>query len=230
MTLLEKIKKGLTGFSVFALFILTTIIRDCFFQKHPSINSNNNLQLIYTLLSSLVLVSIIFYIYENTLKKSFRDLRKNHQKYFSEGLKYWLFSLFFMFLFNLILLALTKNNLPANEKIIRESFKINPLIIFMLAVVITPFLEELVFRQGFRDMIKNDFLFILISSFIFGALHVIGGLNSYFALLYILPYMMPGIAFGIILIKTNNILVPIGFHFLHNGVLIALQFALLIFG
>ena len=58
----------------------------------------------------------------------------------------------------------------------------------------------------------------------------LSNVNSIVDLLYLIPYSVPGCAFAYILTKTNNIFVPIGFHFLHNGVTMSLQILLLIFG
>ena len=68
------------------------------------------------------------------------------------------------------------------------------------------------------------------SGLIFGGLHVIGNVNSIIDLLYLIPYCVPGFAFAYMLSKTNNIFVPMGFHFLHNGVTMSLQVILLILG
>ena len=68
------------------------------------------------------------------------------------------------------------------------------------------------------------------SGLIFGCMHVLGSAETLTDLLYIIPYGIPGCAFAYILCKTDNIFVSMGFHFLHNGLLVALQFILLIFG
>lgn len=79
-------------------------------------------------------------------------------------------------------------------------------------------------------MFTTDWLFILMSGLVFGSLHVLNSTNSLAELLYLIPYSAPGIIFAYILAKTNNILVTMGLHFMHNGILVSLQFLLLIFG
>ena len=44
-------------------------------------------------------------------------------------------------------------------------------------------------------------------------------MTSAWDLLYILPYGALGGAFAYILTKKNNILIPITFHMLHNGII-----------
>ena len=70
----------------------------------------------------------------------------------------------------------------------------------------------------------------MISGILFGSLHVVTSFENIVDLLYIIPYSAPGIAFAYMLTKYNNIFVSMGFHFMHNGILMALQFALLILG
>lgn len=226
MEFITDLKKRLTGLSVFFIFLLTIIFQKIFFK----ILSKTIFRDYYSLFTSLFLVITIIFIYRNILKSNYKDLKQNHKKYFSKCLKYWLIALFFMILTNIILIFYLKNDIPVNEQTVRDIFNINPISTYISAIIIAPFLEELVFRQAFRDMFRNNFLFILISSFVFGLFHIIGEELSLINLLYLIPYMIPAIAFSIMLKKTNNVLVPIGFHLLHNGISISLQVILLIFG
>ena len=52
----------------------------------------------------------------------------------------------------------------------------------------------------------------------------------WYDILYLIPYSALGISFAYILQKTDNIFVTIGLHFMHNGILMALQVLVLIFG
>lgn len=223
-------KRIFTGIGVFVLYSFVSLFKGYPLQLLGITKLSQTWSLIYSLFVSIILVSIIATIYKDKLIKNYEDIKVNHKKYFSKYLKYWLFSLFFMAVSNLIILSFVNDGLPTNEEVIRGIFNSNPIIMFLSAVIIAPILEELVFRQSFRDMFKDDATFIFMTALTFGAFHVVGTTTSPVDLLYIIPYGIPAIAFGLMLLETNNILVPMGFHFLHNGLLIALQFALLIFG
>jgi membrane protease YdiL (CAAX protease family) len=188
------------------------------------------LRIIYLITFELLLMGIIIFIFKNKIKKDINDMKRNHQKYFSECLKYWLISVAVMIISNLLISIIIPDALPSNEKTIREIFNVSPVYIFFSAVIFAPIVEELVFRLGFRYMFKTNWLFIFMSGLIFGGLHVISSAESFVELLYIIPYAAPGIAFAYILSKTNNILVTIGFHLMHNGILVTLQFLMLILG
>ena len=171
---------------------------------------------------------IIFLLFHEYIEKSFKDLKKNHKKYFQKYFKLWFLILGIMMTSN-ALINIINGGVAGNEEAIRELFKINPFYIFFVSVFIAPFVEELIFRQGIRNLIKNDTLFIIVSGLIFGGLHVFGNIETPLDLLYLIPYCTPGFVFAYILTKTNNCLVPASLHFIHNGVLMSLQFFVLIF-
>jgi len=75
-----------------------------------------------------------------------------------------------------------------------------------------------------------NILFILVSGFVFGGLHLTGMLDSNLFALYLVSYSAMGVVFAYMLTKTNNIFVTMGFHFMHNGILMSLQTFLLLFG
>ena len=182
----------------------------------------------YTLSVELLMIALIFYIFEKEFKAAFQDIKKNHLKYFNQNLKYYIIGLIVMMISN-ILINILGGGLSTNETAIRNEFTALPIYTFISAVILAPILEESVFRLSFRAIFKNDFLFITISSLIFGGLHLITNpLNELFPL-YLLSYCSCAIAFSYMLKKTNNIFVSTFFHFMHNGLILALQTFLFIF-
>lgn len=185
-------------------------------------------KIIYMITFEILLMVIIILIFKNKLISDIKDIKVNHKLYFSKYLKYWLISIGVMMLSNLLITSIIPNALPSNEEALRDLFDKSPIYVFFSAVIFAPIVEELVFRQGFRYIFKTKLLFIIISGLVFGGLHVLSSSESLVELLYIIPYSAPGIAFAYILTKTDNILVTMGFHFMHNGILVALQFLMLI--
>lgn len=186
------------------------------------------IKIIYSLAVELLMISIIFFIFDKEFKAAWQDLKKNHLKYFNKYLKYYIISVIVMVIANLCINILG-GGMSTNETTIRTEFQIFPLYTFITAVILAPILEESVFRLAFRSIISNDFLFITISSLIFGGLHLISTpINELFPL-YLLSYCSCGIAFAYMLKKTNNIFVSMFFHFMHNGLILALQTFLFIF-
>ena len=156
--------------------------------------------------------------------------KKNHKKYFSKYFKYWLYALIIMAGSNIIIGFINGGAIAGNEETVRQTFTKAPVYMFISAVFFAPLLEELTFRQGFRNIFSNDKVFIFMSGLIFGGLHVVGNINSPVDLLYLIPYCTPGFIFAYIMAKTDNVFVSMGLHFLHNGSMISLQILLMILG
>ena len=188
------------------------------------------LKVIYLLSFEILMVSAIGLILNKEIKKALTDIQKNHQKYFSKYLKYWLYSLIIMAGSNIIISFINGGGVAGNEETIRQIFTKAPIYMFISAVFIAPVLEELTFRQAFRNIFSNDKVFIIMSGLIFGGLHVVGNVNSPVDLLYLIPYCTPGFVFAYIMAKTDNVFVSMGLHFLHNGVMISLQILLMVLG
>ena len=134
-----------------------------------------------------------------------------------------------MIMSNLFINVFVTDGIASNEEVLRETFKISPIYIYFSSVIFAPIVEELVFRQGLKNIFPNKILFILISGLVFGGLHVLTGYSNPTDLLYLIPYCAPGIAFAYILADSDNIFITIAIHCMHNGVLVALQFLVLIF-
>lgn len=184
----------------------------------------------YLTMYSVLTASLIMIIYNKKISKDFKDMKKNSIKYFNKYIKYWLIGLFIMMVSNLFINLIVTNDIPSNEQAIRETFNISPLYIFFSAVIYAPIVEELIFRQSIKNIFNNKWLFIIISGLLFGSMHVFGDFKNITDLLYIIPYSTPGIIFAYMLEDSDNICVPMSFHFIHNGILISLQFILLLFG
>lgn len=187
-------------------------------------------KIFYLTMYSVLTASLIMIIYNKKLSKDFKDMKKNSIKYFNKYIKYWLIGLFIMMVSNLFINLIVTNDIPSNEQVIRETFNISPLYIFFSAVIYAPIVEELIFRQSIKNIFNNKWLFIIISGLLFGSMHVFGDFKNITDLLYIIPYSTPGIIFAYMLEDSDNICVPMSFHFIHNGILISLQFILLLFG
>lgn len=184
--------------------------------------------ILYSLAVELLMISLILFIFDKEIKTAFQDLKKNHLKYFNKYLKYYVISVIVMMAAN-IFINILGGGMSTNETTIRNEFQIFPLYTFISAVILAPLLEECVFRLGFRSIITNNFLFITISSLVFGSLHLMGTPINELLPLYLLSYCSCGIAFAYMLTKTNNIFVSMFFHFMHNGLILALQTFMLIF-
>lgn len=177
---------------------------------------------IYLIAYSSLMASIVALIYNKKISKDWKKFKKNSNKYFSENIKYWIISLIIMMFSNLLIQAFIKNGIAGNEQSIRDLLVKSPVYIFFSAVIYAPVMEELTFRLSIKKIFSNKWVFIILSGLFFGSLHVFSSYNDITDLLFIIPYSVPGMAFAYMLEKTDNIIVPMSFHFLHNGIMISL--------
>lgn len=191
---------------------------------------NASIKYFYSTCYEILMFGLILLVFNKTIMDDINDLKKNHETYFKKYFKYWLLALFVMMVSNGIIMSINGGIQSGNEEIIRELFDKNPLYIYITSVLIAPFVEELVFRKAIYYIIPKRIPFIIISGLIFGGLHVIGSATTLLDYLYLIPYCTPGFVFAYIMSKTENVLVSSSLHFMHNGILMSLQFLVLFFG
>lgn len=89
--------------------------------------------------------------------------------------------------------------------------------IILSAVIIGPIVEELVFRKSIFGLIKNQNVALVVSSIIFGAIHLTAETSITTALINGVSYFTMGAIFGYIYLKNDkNIMAPIAVHILVN--------------
>jgi len=186
-------------------------------------NMNLALKVLYLIICEIIELFILIMLFSKKLKENIKDIKKNHREYFNKYFKYWIFILGVMMVSNLFIMLITNNQTSGNEQAVRDLLIKSPIYAYFSGVIFAPIAEELIFRRSIRNIVKNDTLFILISGVIFGGMHIITGFSGPLDLLYLIPYCTPGLVFAYILAKTDNVLIPMSIHFMHNGILIALQ-------
>lgn len=101
----------------------------------------------------------------------------------------------------------------ANQTNIEQSFYKAPILNSIYAIIIGPIIEEFIFRFLPYKFIKNKALYIIVSTVVFAAMHVLNDPNPFY---YIWFYMMRPLYYGYRYHKTKDILVPISMHSLNN--------------
>lgn len=175
------------------------------------------------LLSELSLMIILVFMYKNDLKRDFIDYKNNLLNYADTGFKCYIVGVIVMFISNLLIMVFSPVKMANNETSVRSIISNAPIIAFILTTFLAPFVEETIFRKSFGDAIKNKIVYVLVSGLVFGSLHVLSSVTSWYDYLYIIPYSSLGIAFAISYAKTNNIFTSMTYHLLHNGVLTLLS-------
>lgn len=188
-----------------------------------------SLKVIYLIITDVIEMLVLVFLFRKKLKEDVQDLKKNHENYFKTYFKYWLLALAVMMISNLIIMFITENQTSGNEEAVRRLIIRSPIYAYFSSVIYAPFVEELIFRRSIRNVIPIDSLFIVVSGFIFGGLHILTGYSGPLDLLYLVPYCVPGLIFAYILTKTDNVLVSTGIHLMHNGIMVSLQLFIYLF-
>lgn len=199
--------------SIFIIFFY--IIFGLFFINFLSQKTNFSLSVIMVISYSL-LVFILGFIFKKQLLNDFKKFSFND---FKVALKFFLFSFGAMLVINMIVMSFYPN-LPANEIANRELLSKLSYSSFISIGILVPFLEEICFRLNIKEAIKNKYLFVIVSSFVFAFLHILSFEIS--ELIHIFAYLAVGFFFALAYLKTNNVFTSITMHTIHNCLIIAL--------
>ena len=177
-------------------------------------------EMVRTLIANLVFCTILYFMYYKDLNKEFKLYKKDFKENFKKGFKYYILGFIGMIFFNIIIAIFIKN-ISSNESQVREMLYSSPIITFICIALTAPFSEEIVFRKSIEPVIKNKWIYVLISGFLFGGAHILTNvLSNTFVLtdlVYILPYGCLGGAFALMDNETKSTFTSIVMHSLHNS-------------
>lgn len=161
---------------------------------------------------SITFLSLI-YIYQKKLKS---DKKIFNFKMFLSNFKYWIIGFLLMAISLVIIELFIDTTTSVNQSLIEKLLYSSPVFISILIVIFAPIVEELIYRLTLRNIFKNPYAYIIISGFLFGLAHI-ADFSNLSELFFIIPYGLLGSALAYSYYKTDNILVPISLHFVHNS-------------
>lgn len=225
-------KKILSPILVFVLLLLGMM----YFPQIPLkifnidiLKFSQNMKILYMFLSDVGFMIIIFVLYKDTLIDNFKKFIKEYHHNMDISIRYYFIGLIIMMASNILITIFFQGASPNNENAVRELLDKFPLYMIFSVSIQAPFVEELIFRKSIKDICttyKNNsltkYLFIILSGFIFAALHVVGVATSPLDYLFIIPYLSLGITFAALYEKTNNIFLSMNLHFIHNTISVIL--------
>ena len=169
----------------------------------------------------VIMFLLAFFLFGDKIIGDFKNLTKNFGLY----VKYDLPKVGLMFVSmagaNILRMIITNNVSSVNQDAVESLPK---LIMFILAVLWAPVVEEVVFRGTIRRFIKNNILFIIISAVLFGSMHAINEANIINIIFTTLPYAAIGGWLAYIYYKTDNIANNIMIHAIWNFFMVILSF------
>lgn len=180
-------------------------------------------QVLLSLFSNTIILIILIIIFRKQLIHEWKIFKEKFLENIDTGIKYWIIGLLIMMVSNTILTFILNMGQATNEQKVQQLISYLPWIMVINAGIIAPCVEEIIFRKCYKNAFPNKWLFIGLSSLVFGSLHVITSMTSLMDLLFIIPYGSLGAAFAIMYQKTNTIYTSMLMHMLHNTILIILS-------
>lgn len=206
----------LTFLLYFIYFELIVMLINCLGFNYNNFSYNKKVLLLF--ISNFLFMIYLLIIYRRELKDDLKDYKKNFKDYINKYFIYYVMGVALMAGSNLILQKITGLELSGNESTLRELIKSIPIYMGFSTVLYAPFVEEIIFRKSIRNVTKNKKVFVLLSGFIFGILHITSFSNVKEIIMGI-PYIIMGIDFAVIYVKSNNIFTTMIFHLFHNLIL-----------
>lgn len=217
---MSKKKILLNGFMFLFYFIYQVLC--IFLISYLKIDLSNNFnKSIFLILTSIVYLIIVILVYKKELKY---DISRFNIKSVIKYIPIYLIGILLMGLSNIILSKITGLESSQNEALVRKTIKLLPIYMTFSTVIYAPIVEEITFRKTFRNIIKNNSLFIIISGIVFGIVHISVSDSQINDLLMIIPYIIMGIDLAYIYYKSKNIFTTITIHAFHNLILLIIQF------
>lgn len=199
-----------TFLSIMLSSIINTILIN--FNIKTPVNSDIGL-----LISSILSLASLIIWERNDLKGQFAKFKKNGLNNVKIIIKNWGLAFLLMLVLNFIINFIIMQSLAPNEEANRNVLTNYPLYSIISMCIITPIVEEVLFRLNLKGLYKEKNKYILASGIIFGLMHVVTGM-SLSNMIYILPYSVLGFAFAKIYYETDCIYSSICAHMLHNSI------------
>lgn len=207
----EKVRVIGKSIGVLFLYLLLNMILGAIFGDLLT-STNEIISSISYILIYILMLLIISLCFSKTLIEHILTFKKENIKI---AIKNWAIGFGCMIISNLYLTYFI-GNIASNEASNRTLLMSNPIVSFLIMVIIAPLIEEIVFRLNLKKIVKNKYVFCIISALLFGGMHLFGAV-SLKELLYIIPYGSLGFFFAKAYYETDNIYTSVIAHMFHNG-------------
>ncbi len=166
---------------------------------------------ILLLIPSLIILGTLIWLNKGLFKDKYNKFKKDFNKNKNFIFSNYIAGLIAMMVLNNIIAIFTQN-MAVNEELNRQALKVLPIYSLVTVVFTGPICEEIAFRGSFKAAIKNKYVYYILTSFLFGFIHVV--FNGDF--IYTLPYGALGFFLARIYYETDNIYNSIFIHAMHN--------------
>lgn len=193
----------------FSMYLGATILG---FFKSEFIDNNAN-TIIY-----IILFFAVLFVFKGYLLLSLKSIKTNFKKNFDFTVGMG-FIFYYAFLISLIGLSIVFHLQNTNQEKIEASYQNRILERIIIITIMTPIIEELVYRVCIFKNIKNIYFAHIITAFLFGFGHFAFEVifcQQISQLIMIIPYSIMSLGLSITFQKTKNIIFPIMMHIAFN--------------
>ena len=159
-------------------------------------------------LADLIFLVCIIFVYRDNLKNDFENLKKDYK--ISNIIKTVIIWVVIIFVFNILMGAITEMIYPNmatddNTNAMSTLFKTSMSYSLFKTMIFAVVAEELLYRESISDVVKNKYIFIVISSIVYTIMNFIFvGFESDIIVMDILSYFLPALLFSTAYVKNNN--------------------------
>ncbi len=211
-------EKNLIKTITLVLLYLCWVVFSSLFINLSVFKLNNNIISLYEFLSTFLLLIIAFLSYKSELIDEFKKLDKKSIKLV---IKNFIVIFIIMNFFNILSYLILDDNIVMSLNNFGISIiKTNNLFLIIRLIIISPIIEEFIFRKSVRKIIDNNMFFILFSGLLLGFLYVLVQVPSIIGILSSLSYIFVGLYLSYIYTKTNNVYINILSRIIYNLLII----------
>ena len=177
------------------------------------------------LLFYMLFAILIIYLYKDTFKSDFKDLKENKKKYIKSILINVVLIFAVMIITNaLIGILLDIKETSENDYSLLTMFKKSPIALILFTSIYYPVVEGVIFRKSVRDIIDNKWMFIMFSSvfyFFFNIAYTSLSLNS---IITSLCYLFSMMILSNYYYKSNNFTASVIVMMIYNLIISVISF------
>lgn len=168
---------------------------------------------------------LILYLYRNTFKRDFKDIKENKKKYLGSILINVVLIFVIMLVTNaLIGMIFGIKQTSENDYSLLSMFKKSPIVLMLLTSLYYPVIEGVIFRKSVRDIIDNKWMFIMFSSVFYFFFNVAYTSLSFTSIITSLCYLFSMMLLSSYYYKTNNFTASVLVMMIYNIIILILSF------
>lgn len=204
-------KKEIVGAIILILVYFSQLVLGKVIPNDMQYEQRLAIVIVYYIISLITAIAVFW----RKLKNDIKLFKENFGAYMKFVLPKYGLALLTLIIANMICLRITNQSTSVNQA------SVNSLPLWFsvpLSIIWAPIVEEMVFRGTIRRFIKNDIVFIIVSSILFGLIHVTNEASLFNMAFMMIPYASLGAYLAYMYAKSENIMSNVSAHCIQNTI------------